>query len=249
MWRPRVMRPVRRCLVLLALALAGANGAAAIEFQVVDSNKTDESQPAQLPSGCVVNGINKFTNHFTSTSAVLETISQGVVTGTDCDSSTQLTAGQDITLNVLGAPGATGEVCFVVRSAGTTVIQGADAAAQVTLAGIPIATPGGVFLNGNPVSTVNQQLNGNDADGGSDRGLITVTVGDQIRLAAGTQVNVGLVGAGTASGDALVGAAIYVGACPLERAPAASPFGLAGLAVVLAALGTLGLRWRTRGAR
>jgi hypothetical protein len=235
--------------VLLALALGAANGAAAIELQVVDSDKIDENAPAaQLPSGCVVSGANKFNNRFISTAVALETLSQGVITGTACDNSSQLTAGQNVTVNVLGAPGATAEICFVVRSAGTTVEQG-SAAAQATLAGFPIATSGGVFLNGNPVNTINQQLNGNDSDGGSDRGLITVTVGDQIRLAAGTQVQLKVGGAGTASGDALVGAAIYVGACPLERAPVASPLGLAGLAAALAGLGALALGWRARGAR
>jgi hypothetical protein len=155
------------------------------------------------------------------------------------------TAGQGVAVNIIGAPGATAELCYVVRSTGTTVEQG-SAAAQATLAGFPIATAGGIFLNGNPVNTINEQLNGNDAAGGSHRDLFTVTVGDQVRLAAGTQVQLKVSGAGTASGDAVVGAAIYVDGCPLERAPVASPIGLAGLAAVLAGLGVLALGWRAR---
>ena len=243
-----MIRAVRSCFVLVALAVAGANGAAAIELQVVDSAKTDESSPAQLPSGCVSNGFNKFTSRFTSTSAALETSSHDKITGTDCDTNDQVTAGQQVTLNIIGAPGATAEICFVFRFAGTAAAEG-DAAAQVTLAGLPIGTPGGIFLNGNPIDAINRQFNGNSSDAGTDRGLIPVTVGDQIRLAAGTQVKTSVVGAGTASGDGLVGTAIYVDGCPRERAPVASPFGLGGLAAVLAALGALGLRWRGRGAR
>ncbi len=242
------MRPV--LVALLALALAGAHGAAAIEFQVVDQHSTDLSPPAaQLPSGCVDSGSNKLVYHFTSSSAALETSSRGVITGTACDASRQLTALQDVTLTVVGAPGATAEVCFVVRDSGAAVALGIESVAQATVAGLPISTPGGIFLNGNPVNTINRQFNGNSADAGTARGLLTVTVGDLIRLAAGTQVKVSLVGAGTASGDGLVGAAVYADGCPLERAPVASPFGLAGLAAALAALGALGLRWRARGAR
>ena len=99
-----------------------------------------------------------------------------------------------------------------------------------------------------PISEVQRHFDADEEDSATTRGLFTATVGDQIRLATGTRATSAVVGVGDARGDASVFAAIYIGECPRDHAPAASPVGLGGLAVALAALGAL-TGWRARGAR
>jgi hypothetical protein len=153
-----------------------------------------------------------------------------------------------VTLQVIGAAGATADICFVTRFTGATSQEG-TASPAADVGGDPFATPGGVFLNGNPLSSFMRHFAANEADSGNERGVATVTVGDMILLATGANSQTTLNGAGSTRAEALAFAAIYLGACPLQRAPAASPFGLAGLAAVLAALGALALGWRARSAR
>ena len=153
-----------------------------------------------------------------------------------------------MTLQVIGAAGATADICFVTRFTGATSQEG-TASPAADVGGDPFATPGGVFLNGNPLSSFMRHFAANEADSGNERGVATVTVGDMILLATGANSQTTLNGAGSTRAEALAFAAIYLGACPLQRAPAASPFGLAGLAAVLAALGALALGWRARSAR
>lgn len=237
------MRTTRMLLVAATIALAGAAGAADIQLQVVSRDAQTSPPTAQATDPCRVNGAAENTGAFTSTKVSIASSARGSVQGVDCDDSTSNTATQTITANLIGPPGATIPICYVVRFAARTAADGpignVDALAQV--GGVPPASPGGVFLNNNPLATFQENFLPNQANSGTQRALFTGTVGDVIRLDTGVNTFAGLTGAGSATSDGEASAAIYIGTCPAERAPAASPWGLLGLAVALAAFGTAAL--------
>lgn len=230
---------------LLALPLH-AGLAAAIELRVVDQDEERQASPAnaQAAPGCSANANIALSGNITSQSVALQSRSDASVVGSDCDDSAQAVAISSITLDVIGAPGAQAPICFVTSFRLDTRTDGVSAVAQANVGGNPITDPGGVFLNGNPVSTMETSITGTDGDAGAERGLFTVTVGDQIRLAVGSAAGAKLVGADLARASSSIAAGIYVDACPRERAPAASSTGLGALAAVLAGLGALAVRRR-----
>lgn len=230
---------------LLALPLH-AGLAAAIELRVVDQDEERQAAPAngQAAPGCSASANSLLSGNITSQSVALQSRSDASIVGNDCDESAQALAISTITVDILGPPGAQAPICFVTSFRLDTRTDGVAAIAQANVGGNPITDPGGVFLNGNPVSTVQESITGTDGDADAVRGLFTVTVGDQIRLAVGSTGGAKLTGAGSAQASASIGAAIYVDACPRERAPAASSAGLGALAAVLAGFGALAVRRR-----
>lgn len=236
-------------MLVTAALLAGAVAARAgdIQLQVVDHDAQTSPPVAQATDPCNVSGTTDNPFKATSRSVSIGSSAHARVQGSACDSSTNNSATHMINVSLLGPPGATTSICYVVRFAAATATSGpgtADAEAQV--GGVPPNVAGGVFLNNNPVGTFQESFGPNASDSNTQRALFTVTVGDQIKLATGAIAFSSLTGAGAAKSDAVASAAIYVGACPAERAPAASPWGLAGLASALAAGGAAVLRRRGR---
>ncbi|MBX3026793.1 hypothetical protein KF840_17945 [bacterium] len=226
-------------MTIASLAWAGVAGAADVRLQVV-SQEAHTSPPTAMADPCRVSGESENPSSFSSTHVSIGSAARGSVQGVDCDSSSNNTATQSITATLTGAPGATTPICYVVRFAAATSASGppnnVDAIAQV--GGVPPANPGGVFLNNNALATFQANFLPNQANSDTQRALFTATVGDVIRLDTGAAAFAALTGAGSARSDAEASAAIYIGACPVEHAPAASPWGLLGLVATLAALGT-----------
>ena len=233
--------------LIFAGALHGAAVAGAIELQLVDQESDRQTSPAQAPdSGCTTDADGAFIPHLDNDSASLQVRTNTLATGSQCEANVQSTSSGAFTLTVIGAPGASGSFCYVTSFEASTAAQGGTATATQNIGGSPYTTAGGVFLNGNPISSVLRHFDANQADGATVRGQFTATVGDMIRIAAGSNSQGTLEGAGLSQSQGKMFAAIYVGDCPRDRAPVASPIGLIGLAAALASLGALGLGWKGR---
>lgn len=240
------MRTLRALLVVVLLAMPAAGGIADVRLEVVDRESQESPPVAQAPSPCNVSGFADNDGNLTSTSVFLVSTANGSVSGGDCDTASNNFAIQQFTINLIGPPGATADICYVVRFSGLTSAEGppGNVTAQGQVGGNPLSDPGGVFLNGNPVATFQETFAPNVADSDTQRALFTATVGDVIRLETGASAFADLNGAGAARTATEAFAGIYVGACPTEHAPTASPWGLAGLAGAMATIGAGLLRRR-----
>jgi hypothetical protein len=238
-------------LVTALIALHGAGAAAAVEFQLLDRSSDAHTSPeaAQSLPGCFVDASNTLGGHLTATELLLDSSSHSRVAGADCDNSASASAQQSLLVTLIGPPGSTTQICYVTRFSAATPADGASVSASADVGGNPFTDPGGVYLNAVPVSVVQRHFATNEEDSAATRGVFTATVGDQIRVATGTRAAAAVTGSGAASGDASILAAIYIGECPRDHAPAASPLGLGALALALPALGALLLRRRQRAAR
>ena len=238
------MRTLRALLLATIVALPAAANAADVQLQVVDRDAQTSPPIAQATDPCRTTGFTENNFNASSTSVSISSGAHASVQGGDCDSSTMTTALQQINVTLIGPPGATTQICYVVGFSAATSAEGppgnVDATGQV--GGNPVTDPGGIFQNGNPIATFQESFVANSADSETQRALFSATVGDMIRLETGANANAALTGAGSADSKENAFAAIYLGACPAERAPAASPWGLLGLAAALGMFGAAMLR-------
>jgi hypothetical protein len=239
------MRTLRALLLATIVALPAAGGAADVQLQVLDRGEQTSPPVALATAPCRTITFSDNTAGLSPNHVAIASEANADVQGGDCDSTATASASQFVDVTIIGAPGATAQICYVVRWAAATAAGGSgtvDATARV--GGSPSTDPGGVFQNGNPVATFQEDFAANQADSETQRALFTVTVGDVIRLESGVRAFASVVGAGAARSDAEASAALYVDGCPAERAPAASPWGLLALAAALATAGAAVLRRR-----
>jgi hypothetical protein len=236
-------------VALLAMLLQSGM-ASAIEFRLVDQREAEERPSlGQLPAGCVSDGAADSQLDFGSTSVSLRSRSWATSAGSDCDAAFQFLVSSAIDADVIGPPGTQAQICYVINGQANAQADGPNATASAAVASgiLPMPEPVGIYLNAVPIVEVLETVSSNDRYQDSQRGVFTVTPGDQITLVTGARAGNFFVaqGPGVAAGDAAFRAAIYIGDCPHDRAPAASTTGLGGLAIALGGLGILALRRRS----
>lgn len=236
-------------VALLAMLLQ-SGVAAAIEFRLVDQHEAEERPSlGQLPAGCASDGAVDSVLDFGSTSVSLRSRAWATSAGSECDAAFNFYASASIVADVVGPPGSQAQVCYVINGQANAQADGPNATASAAVASgvLPMPDPAGIYLNAAPIVEVLETITSDDRYQDGQRGVFTVTPGDQITLVTGARAGNFFVaeGPGVAAGDAAFRAAIHIGDCPHDRAPAASPIGLGGLAVILGGLGMLALRRRS----
>ncbi len=226
--------------VLAALALLSVQPAAAAVFREVDRSVQQQATAvAPPPQNCAVSGSNDLDFDSTPTQLYAGSTSRSDVSGTACaaQNSNNIVI---ITLSAViegGVDGTPVQLCAVATHVGTTAASVGDVLAEARIGGFPLGNPGEIRVNGAAVLSQLAAFSMNQRGGDTTRLLVTAAIGDTVTLLTSTQSIAAVDGAGSASAFASGRLELHIGACPIERAPAASPIGLAALALALLAAG------------